>query len=405
MFIIKDEKNQIKPIKVWLDSKQELEDECLRQAVNLSTLPGLHKWVALMPDTHPGFGMPIGGVAAFDSVIVPNAVGVDIGCGMAFTITDISASDFMKMNYPQRAVNGILERIPTGFEHHKDKRICKSVEAFSKYLLENPPMPSSKPLLVELKAASFQVGTLGGGNHFIEFQQSSDGRLAVMVHSGSRNLGYKIYNHFNRIAKDIRRKSGEEATLKADLAYFEAESRVGMEYIAWMNMAKDFAKESRASMLEGAKKVLVEIFGQSISFEGDLDCHHNYASLETHYSKDVWVHRKGAISARKGEMGIIPGALGMSSYIVEGLGNPESFNSSSHGAGRLLGRKQARMTIPLETTINDLSEKNITLGKVRLDDLSEESMRAYKNIDEVLRKENDLVKPVMKLETLAVIKG
>ncbi|MTI49294.1 MAG: RtcB family protein [Firmicutes bacterium] len=399
MFVIYDDKKQYRPIKVWLDDKEQLEESCLEQAKNLSNLPFIHKWVCLMPDTHAGFGMPIGGVIATENVIIPNAVGVDIGCGMGFIETNIHKSELNEGQY-KNIVGQIMRDIPTGFKHHKEKQDSEVLDDAEK----NEFFKSIPELYEEIESGYNQIGTLGGGNHFIEIQEDENGFLCVMLHSGSRNFGYKVAKYFNNIAKNLNNKWYSSVPSNYDLAFLPLDIKEGQEYIRWMNLALDFAKENRNKMMEVIKEKLKRII-PGISFNNQINAHHNYASLEKHYDKEVWVHRKGAICVENGNMGIIPGAMGSYSYIVEGLGNPEAFNSCSHGAGRKMSRKKAKELFSVEDTILDLKDQGIVLGKNNKSDVNDEIRWAYKDIDVVIEQELDLIKPIKKLKTLCVIKG
>ena len=415
MFNIFDKEKQKWPIKVWLEDETKLEPECLKQARNLANLDFIHKWIALMPDTHPGFGMPIGGVIATENVIIPNAVGVDIGCGMQFVSTNIPVSDLGKVNTPdgslvENIISEILRTVPTGFNHHKFKQKCYSVDNFRVQLKENPSRYTPKDLIKELDSAAMQVGTLGGGNHFIEMQIDDEGYLGIMVHSGSRNLGLKICNTFNVLAKEFNAHNVLTSHKEWNLPFFDANSELGQEYIRWMSFAMEFAKENRSKIMMMVTHTIRNLFKQYVDFgqiqmSETLDCHHNYASYEMHYNKMVWVHRKGAIRARDGELGIIPGAMGSYSYIVKGKGNPESFESSSHGAGRLMSRKEAKEKFTVAATVADLKTQGAVIGKVKKADIGEEARLAYKDIDQVIDNERDLIDPIKKLKTIAVIKG
>lgn len=401
MFIIFNEKKQRVPIKIWLENIKQVEEGCLQQALNLSNLPFVHKWVALMPDTHLGYGMPIGGVIAVEDAVIPNAVGVDIGCGIAFVETNIHRDETTPGEY-KNLVGQIMRDIPTGFRHHSKKQSCETLErsSFAKTV-------SRKALsdgLPSIEEGYYQVGTLGGGNHFIELQQDDEGMLCIMVHSGSRNFGYKIARYFNNCAKDLNEKCSSPVPRSYDLAYLPLGSKEADAYISWMNLALEFAMENRQVMLEVVKNRLEDKF-PSIEFKNEANAHHNYAAKECHYGKDVWVHRKGAIRARAGETGIIPGAMGSYSYIVRGKGNPESFCSCSHGAGRAMGRRQAKKQFSVESTMIDLKERGVVLGKQNKRDVSEECRFAYKDIDFVMGQQLDLAEPVKRLKTVAVIKG
>lgn len=371
------------PIKSWAT---EIEDEALVQAVNLSNLSFAHSHIALMADVHVGFGMPIGGVLASIGVVIPNAVGVDIGCGIIAAKTDIKNMDIKQI---ENVVDKAHKTIPLGFKNHKKPR---EWEGF-----DNPP--NSKIVKEELKAARYQLGTLGGGNHFLTMEQGSDGNVWLMVHSGSRNFGYKIANYYNKIAKEINEKVNLSPQ-KYDLAGLYINSEEGQEYFNAMNYALDFADENRRQLMEQ----FYRIFQQETKSEKILkkvSIHHNYAAIETHFGKEVIVHRKGAIKAELGKLGIIPGSMGTPSYIVEGLGNKESFNSCSHGAGRVMSRNVANKTITREMA--DKAMGNI-VHKGFKRDLSEAPM-AYKDIEEVIKNQKDLVRPIVKLTPLGVIKG
>lgn len=409
MFVLYHQEKQKVPIKVWLRKPEQIDEGCLEQALNLANLPFVHPWVALMPDTHQGIGMPIGGVIALDGMIIPNSVGVDIGCGMAYVQTNLPAALLRKADKKngsliQAIVGDLLRNIPVGFAHHSKQQLCKALD---KARIEYPQF--AKELLPELKEGYFQVGTLGGGNHFIEVQEDEEGLVGLMLHSGSRNFGYKICRHFNEMAKDFNKKNNAMVPKEFNLAYLPVDTEEGLAYIEWMNLALEFAMENRAQMLEKTMDILEKWVGKmlkgSVEFGERINCHHNYAALETHYGKSLWVHRKGAIRARLGEPGIIPGAMGSSSYLVTGLENPESFHSSSHGAGRKFSRSGAMNRYSVDEVMADLKKEKVVLGKHNKRDVAEESRFAYKDIDFVMENERDLVKPVKKLKTIGVVKG
>lgn len=399
MFTIYNRDRQRVPIKVWLRDKGQLEKQCLEQALNLSNLPFIHKWVALMPDTHSGYGMPIGGVIGAEDTIIPNAVGVDIGCGIAFVDTNIEADSISKREY-ETIVSDIMNRIPTGFEHHRNKQRCKSLDRAS----IDKRYKKNRELYEEIDRGYRQIGTLGGGNHFIELQVDDEGMLGIMVHSGSRNFGFKIANYYNEVAKELNKRWGDIIPRHFDLAYLPTDTIEGQEYIMWMNLALEFARENRSQMMSGVKDVLYKNI-KNIEFGDEINAHHNYAAYERHYDKDLWVHRKGAIYAEEDVLGIIPGAMGSYSYIVRGLGNPESFKSCSHGAGRELSRRQAKREYPVDHVVRDLKEQGVILGKRRMRDVAEEYRKAYKDIESVMDQQRDLAKPIKRLKTVAVIKG
>lgn len=398
------------PIKIW-STPDSVDEKCLEQAVNLSKLPFVHKWVALMPDTHAGKGMPIGGVLACEGAVIPNAVGVDIGCGMAFVQTNIPVKALRETitgsgTLLQAIVGDILRGIPTGFAHHGKAQpsavLDRAKEELSKY-------DGDSELIGNIEEGYFQVGTLGGGNHFIELQEDEDGLCTIMLHSGSRNFGFRICNYFNDIAKTLNERWHSAVDPQWGLSFLPADSSEGQRYLNWMNLAMDFAYENRAAMLQSAESIfsrLVEKYtGLVPEFTNEINCHHNYAAIENHFGKNVYVHRKGAIRAREGELGIIPGAMGSASYIVRGKGNPESFMSSSHGAGRLYSRTKAMELFSVENVIVDLKEQNVVLGKQKKSDVPEESRFAYKDIDTVMANQSELTEPIKRLFTVGVVKG
>lgn len=414
MFTLFDPSRQRLPIKVWLERPDALEAVCLQQAINLSNLPFAQGWIALMPDTHSGYGMPIGGVLATREVIIPNAVGVDIGCGVVFEQTSVKVEEVLKGTIGKRLlevmVSEILRAIPTGFEHHKLKQDCEAAARFEKTLESIELGGFEKSLLQETERACYQVGTLGGGNHFIELQEDAEGYLCLMVHSGSRNVGHTLCTHFNKLAKGLSEKHPWRVPAKWDLAYLPVESPEGQAYVRWMGFALDFAHENREVMLDRVRHIVGKALAPRLDNQGfeilaHHHCHHNYAALEVHSGTPLWIHRKGAIRVSKGEIGIIPGAMGSWSYLVEGKGSAESFNSCSHGAGRQMSRHEAKKRFTLQETLRDLENQDVVLGKVKKGDLSEETRWAYKDIDAVIGNELDLIKPVRRMKTLAVIKG
>ena len=415
MFTVFEPSEQKVPIKIWLENTSQLDKICLEQAKNLANLPFAYQHIALMPDAHAGYGMPIGGILAADGIIVPNAVGSDIGCGMAFVQTNIPAEILITQETPdgeleQTIVNTILRSIPNGYEKHKRKQASEAVRQFSWYLEEQDKVGAIKELAHVLDEAYFQAGTLGSGNHFIELQTDEQGFVGVMVHTGSRNVGEAVCRYFDDKAKLLNIQQHSPVPPEWNLAYLSADSDIGKEYIRWMEFAMAFAKENRAKILG----IVIEIIRRLVTEYADfteielsepIDCHHNYTAYEELAGKMVWVHRKGAIRVREGEWGIIPGAMGTSSYLVKGKGNPESFHSCSHGAGRQMSRKEALDTFGVEDTILDLESKGIFLGKTRKRDLGEEARFAYKDIEFVIANELDLIEPIRKLETLGVVKG
>lgn len=399
------------PIKIWQSGLNAIEDGCMEQAEHLSQLPFIYKWVSLMPDTHMGKGMPIGGVIACDGVVIPNAVGVDIGCGMAFVQTDVPASMLRETvtgsgNLVRAICGDILRNIPTGFAHYKTPQpsavLDKAKAQGEKYELD-------KELLPQIDEGYFQVGTLGGGNHFIELQEDENGMCCIMLHSGSRHFGNIVGQYFNAVARGLNEKWYSKVPAEWSLPFLPADTDEGRRYLEWMRLSMDFAYENRAVMLAKIKetfsKYLLKYCNTEPQYSCEINCHHNYAALENHFGKNVYVHRKGAIRAREGELAIIPGAMGSYSYIVRGRGEPDSFMSSSHGAGRAYSRTAAVANFSVESVMCDLKAQNVVLAKHNKSDVAEESRFAYKNIDEVMENQTDLTEPVKKLFTIGVVKG
>lgn len=410
MFVICNEKTKV-PIKIWLEDEGCLEESCLEQAYHLSQLPFLHKWVCLMPDTHTGKGMPIGGVIAAKDVIIPNAVGVDIGCGMDFVSTNIRVEDIRKIqtgngSLVQAMIGGIMRGIPLNTERYRVPQESKVLDLAKR---EMEKYAENAELTELIDDGYFQVGSLGGGNHFIELQEDQQGFLCIMIHSGSRHLGKAICDHFHQKARELNRRWYSEVKEEYHLAFLPVSSREGQQYINWMNLALDYAFENRARMLDKTCGVVKELIGKhtglSVEFGTEINCHHNYAALENHYDANVWVHRKGATRVRKGEMAVIPGAMGSYSYVVEGRGNRESFCTSSHGAGRRYSRSGAMKAFSTEQVMVDLKEQDVVLGKQKKNDVAEECRFAYKDIDLVMAQQQDMVTPVRKLRTVGVVKG
>ncbi len=374
------------PIKMWID---EIEENALEQAKNLANLPFAVGHIALMPDCHSGYGMPIGGVLATKGVVIPNAVGVDIGCGMCAVKTSLKdiTTDELK-----GIMGKIRKYIPVGFEHHKKAQ-------------SGDLMPDSKNMgdvvKREYSRALKQLGTLGGGNHFIEILKGSDGFVWIMIHSGSRNLGKQVANYYDKKARELNKKKNSNVPSKWNLAFLSEGTRHFKRYIKEMQYCIDFAFENRYGMMERVKEIFEDKF-KDISFDEMINIAHNYAQLEHFYNEDLWIHRKGATSARKGEIGIIPGSMGTKSYIVEGLGNKESFESCSHGAGRIMSRKAAINTLDLE---KENKRMEGILGGPRHQSELDEAPSAYKDIDSVMKFQEDLVSIVTTLEPVAVIKG
>ena len=379
------------PIKLWLD---DIEEGALDQARNMANLPFVFKHIAIMPDSHQGYGMPIGGVLATKGVVVPNAVGVDIGCGMCALKTNL---DSISTETLKKIMSGIRELVPLGFDHHKEKQ-------------DIALMPSTETIVKngmverQFESARKQIGTLGGGNHFIEIQKGSDGHVWIMIHSGSRNIGLKVAEHYNKMAQNLNERWHSAVEKSKNLAFLPIETQEAKDYFNEMQYCVDFAFANRKLMMNNIVSVFADCFHGEFSELDFVNIAHNYARWEHHYNTNVILHRKGATSAKEGETGIIPGSQGTKSYIVKGKGNAESFESCSHGAGRVLGRKQAERTLDLKVEIARLDEKGI-IHSIRSKSDLDEAPGAYKNIDIVMENQKDLVDIVVELSPLAVIKG
>lgn len=385
-------------IKSWVT---DIESGAIDQARNVASLPFAYKWVALMPDCHQGYGMPIGGVLAADGVVIPNAVGVDIGCGMIAVKSCIKVKDFSKENL-KKIMGEIRKSVPVGFKKHKEPQTGMPLSIIN-------DIKDNYITFQEFNNARLSLGTLGGGNHFIEIQKGDDGYVWIMIHSGSRNLGLKVANHYNKLAKELNKTWHIKVPESFDLAYLPINSKEGKMYLEEMNYCLEFAQTNRDTMMKAVQNCFYKIlYGEDNPvnplFESAINIHHNYANIEHHFGKNVIVHRKGATSAEKGQLGIIPGSQGTCSYIVKGLGNIESFKSCSHGAGRLMGRNDAKRRLNLEVEKKKLDDKGIVHGIRTVSDLDEAS-GAYKDIDVVMENQKDLVEIVIKLEPMGVIKG
>lgn len=401
------------PIKSWAE---EIEDSAMEQALNLSRMPNVFKHIALMPDAHSGYGMPIGGVTALIGAVSPNMVGKDIGCGMAAIKTNILINE-LNDTVIKNIITTMENMIPHGegevYEYEQDWR---GFDIYTHNLDGNYPKWINPNGWAWIKRS---LGTLGGGNHFIEIQKGDDGHVWLMLHSGSRNLGSTVCDYYHELALSLNKKW--HTALPVDqLAFLPTDTIEGGHYIRDMNFALKFAEENRLRMMDIFKTVfeaeLANVVNTDVEYLVEINIHHNYAVMENHFGQPVWVHRKGATSAKKDQLGIIPGAQGSSSYIVKGLGNQDSFMSCSHGAGRAMSRIQANREITLEqanasmngVVFSGWKKRKIRKGKhiVELDEYDFGEVRdSYKNIDQVMEAQNDLVEIITKLHTWGVIKG
>ncbi len=385
------------PVHVWTE---EIESQAIDQLVNVASLPFVHSHVAAMPDVHMGIGATVGSVIPTHKAIIPAAVGVDIGCGMVAAQLSLPA-DQLPDNLA--AVRSAIEaRVPVGFAKHDARNIrmqgVKRLEARYEQLLDKHPKLTTRQR--DKRTWAKQIGTLGGGNHFIELCLDQTDRVWVMLHSGSRGIGNQIGRYFISTAKEAMLKHNVHLPDK-DLAFLEEGSRHFEDYIEAVDWAQDYAAENRAQMLELVLEALRVHLPEFSVMEHAINCHHNYVSKETHYGAEVYVTRKGAIRAGKGELGIIPGSMGAKSYIVRGKGSAASFCSCSHGAGRRMSRGEAKRRF----TMADLARQTTGVECRKDTGVIDEAPGAYKDIDVVMANQEDLVEVVHTLKQVICVKG
>jgi tRNA-splicing ligase RtcB len=397
MQVIKDEGSL--PIKAWTDT---IEDSALAQLKNLARMPFIAKnGVAVMPDVHAGIGATVGSVIASHKAIIPAAVGVDIGCGMNAVRLSLKASDLPES---LKAVRDQIERdVPVGFSmHQRDSDVeanwGERGELFNRWIDLFAEFP-------ELKAKSDntagQLGTLGGGNHFIEVCLDENQDVWVMLHSGSRGTGNAIGRYFIEKAKEACAMWHIDLP-DNDLAYFPEGTSLFDDYTKAVSWAQEYAFENRAVMLERVLAALKKTIGKPFEVTSEaINCHHNYVAQENHYGQNLWVTRKGAIRAREGDLGIIPGSMGQRSYIVRGKGNPESYCSCSHGAGRVMSRTEAKRRFSLTDLIAQTEGVECRKDEAVIDEIP----GAYKSIDAVMENQRDLVEVVHTLKQVLCVKG
>jgi tRNA-splicing ligase RtcB len=378
------------PIKTWLPL-EEIEEGALAQLRNAARHPHVGHHVAVMPDCHVGYGVTIGCVLPTVDAILPTAVGVDIACGVCAAATGVTLDPRKHdARFWQAWADRVRKQVPTGFATHRRPEAWEGFET----RLRAQGLQS----LVNEKAA-VQLGTLGGGNHFLEAQVDEDGQIWFMVHSGSRHTGLRIAEHYTKLASSISARRRE--AVPPDLAALPLDDQIAQDYLHDMEWATKFALESRFRMLEA----LLEAFDMDADARGGrgsfINIHHNFARIEEHFGSNVVLHRKGATSARADETGIIPGSMGTPSYIVRGLGNPDSFASCSHGAGRKMGRKQAKRSIDA-TGLRESLAGTYTRPSMGFVD---EAPGAYKDVTRVVAQQADLVEIVHTLRPLITVKG
>ncbi|MEW6056822.1 MAG: RtcB family protein [Bdellovibrionota bacterium] len=387
------------PVKIWTELSS-LEEDAAKQLLNTANLPFVFKHVAAMPDVHLGKGATIGSVVATKGAIVPAAVGVDIGCGMCAVKLPFTADALGGDQGLRRLRNSIERSIPTGPEGNREvsTRAGKAFKALGK-----PVALDEKTKAV--KNAAYQLGSLGGGNHFIEICVDKDSNAWLMLHSGSRNVGKCLAEEHIRKAKWLMQEMSVNLA-DPDLAYFLENTPEFQSYLHDLMWAQDYAKANRNEMmLKILKDLSHHVYGEDRGAEAltvtRVDCHHNYVAREVHFGEKVFVTRKGAVRAQAGDLGIVPGSMGTRSYIVRGLGNPEAFHSCSHGAGRRMSRGEAKRRFSVE----DLRSQTAGVECRKDTGVLDEVPGAYKDIDEVMANQNDLVEVVAELKQIVCVKG
>ncbi len=394
------------PIKAWTVNVP-FEAQAKEQLLNIASLPFIHKWIAVMPDVHLGMGATVGSVIPTHKAVIPAAVGVDIGCGMMAVKTSLAASQLPDGLHALRSA--IEAAVPHGRSDHggpNDRGAWKDIPAAqaSAWVAMQQgfaDIAKKHPRIGRVSHVT-HLGTLGTGNHFIEMCLDESGFVWFMLHSGSRGVGNRIGTYFIELAKEDMRRFFVNLP-DADLAYFPEGTEHFDDYLKAVSWAQEYARVNRELMMQGVLQSVRDT-GLLPAFEASMEavnCHHNYVSREHHYGENVLVTRKGAVRARKGDMAIIPGSMGARSYIVRGLGNPESFHSSSHGAGRAMSRTEARRRFNLED--HALATAGVECRKDA--EVIDETPAAYKSIDAVMHAQRDLVEVAYILKQVVCVKG
>lgn len=393
------------PIKAWTRGVP-FEAEAKKQLQNIASLPFIHKWVAAMPDVHLGKGATVGSVVPTSGAIIPAAVGVDIGCGMMAVETDLAADRLPEDVHALRTA--IEKAVPHGFggggknDRGAWRDLPGNVKETWARLEPRFRRIAEKHPSIEKSNNVTHLGTLGSGNHFIEVCLDETDHVWFLLHSGSRGVGNRIGSYFIELAKEDMRVHFIDLPDR-DLAYLSEGTRHFHDYVEAVSWAQEYARENRRIMMESVVVAARSVPGMP-PFRTDLmavNCHHNYVEKEHHYGKDVFVTRKGAVRARKTDLGIIPGSMGASTFIVKGLGNPESFESCSHGAGRAMSRTEAKRRFTLEDHAKATAGVECRKDAAVLD----ETPGAYKPIDAVMAAEKDLVEVVHTLRQIVCVKG
>ena len=385
------------PVKIYTD---EIDDGALQQLRRVAELPIIHSHVAAMPDVHEGIGATVGSVIPTLGAIIPAAVGVDIGCGMNALRLSLNAAQLPDSLGPIRSA--IEAAVPVGFEMHRqpviEPSIARGLERRLVRLLQKHPALTQGQRHAD--AWVRQLGTLGGGNHFIEICHDENQAVWVMLHSGSRGIGNRIGTYFIELARrDMERQ--QQRLPDRDLAYFREGSSHFEDYLEAVTWAQEYAMENRREMMRLILEVLMQHLPSFTITREAINCHHNYVAIERHFGREVYLTRKGAIRAGLGELGIIPGSMGAKSYIVRGLGNPESFLSCAHGAGRRMSRTAAKKRF----NARDLAEQTTGVECRKDKGVIDEIPGAYKDIDTVMANQQDLVEVVHTLKQIICIKG
>jgi tRNA-splicing ligase RtcB len=384
------------PIRVWAPP-HEIESDAIRQLKAVASLPWVAHHVAVMPDVHVGKGATVGSVIALRGAVAPAAVGVDIGCGMAAVRTNLSAEDLPDdLRRLRLAIEAV---VPVGQAFHDAAAWSEASSGLAERGARLMARFQELDAGVQRLAArvSRQVGSLGGGNHFIEVCLDTEGSVWLMLHSGSRHIGAALAEiHMTRARKLFE----HQALPDRDLAVFLAGTPAFEAYRHDLFWAQEYAALNRAVMLERIQAVVRDFFAQ-VTFEAPISCHHNYVAEERHFDEDLLVTRKGAIRAGLGELGIIPGSMGAKSFIVRGLGNPLSFESASHGAGRRMSRTQAKKSF----TLADLERQTAGVECRKDAGVIDEAPKAYKDIERVMEQQSDLVEIVAELKQVVCVKG
>ncbi len=390
-----------RPIKLWAE---HIEDAALQQLRNIATLPFIDPHgVAAMPDVHYGIGATVGSVIATRDAIIPAAVGVDLGCGMMAVRLAGARAEHLPESLAQIR-SDIEQVVPTGFEKNppalQNESAAAALYADFRWLENAHPKAFARRKDPAAKIIASQFGSLGGGNHFIELCIDAEDALWVMLHSGSRGIGNAIGQYFIALAREEMRSHFINLPDR-DLAYLAEGTAHFADYIRAVAWAQRYAFENRDEMMRRILDVLRRHLPAFQTADQLINCHHNYVDRESHFGRDLWVTRKGAIRARAGDLGIIPGSMGQRSFIVRGLGNPDSYHSCAHGAGRKMGRKEARR----QFTVADLKVQTQGVECRKDDAVLDEIPGAYKDIDEVMADQRDLVEVVHTLKQVLCVKG